>query len=79
MTDIYKIYDWQNKTEWKYKGGNNPTKDPDYIKDRKKLFKEHGNGWWWNWHLVPPSKRPIDLWRGKLFEPNMSGKKKRNA
>tara|TARA_R100001143_G_C3266991_1_gene90410 strand:- start:245 stop:478 length:234 start_codon:yes stop_codon:yes gene_type:complete len=72
-------YDWRNKKIWKYKGGKNPTSDPNYIRDRKKLFKEHGNGWWWNWHLVPPSKRPIDLWNGRTFEPNMSGKKKRNA
>ena len=28
----YKLYDWQNKTEWKYKGGNNPTKDPEKKK-----------------------------------------------
>jgi|TARA_R110002020_G_scaffold369624_1_gene581480 hypothetical protein len=62
-------YDWQNKKTWKYKGKRYPTRDPQYIKDRKKLFKENGNGWWWGWQLVPPSKRPIDLWRGKIFEP----------
>ena len=21
--------------------------DPKYIKERNKLFKENGNGWWW--------------------------------
>jgi hypothetical protein len=21
--------------------------DPEYLKDRDKLFKENGNGWWW--------------------------------
>ena len=64
-----KDYDWQNKKEWKYKGGLDPTKDPRYIKDREKLFKEHGNGWWWGWHLVPPRQRPLDLWDGKVFQP----------
>ena len=40
-------YDWRNKKEWKYKGAKNPLVDPQYIKDRDKLFAEHGNGWWW--------------------------------
>lgn len=62
-------YDWKNKKRWKYKGGQYPTRDPEYIKDRKKLFKENGNGWWWNWQIVPPKKRPIDIWNGKVFEP----------
>ena len=62
-------YDWKNKKGWKYKGGTDPTKDPQYIKDRKKLFKENGNGWWWSWQLAPPKKRPIDIWNGKVFEP----------
>jgi|TARA_R100001594_G_C3979896_1_gene249785 hypothetical protein len=64
-----KDYDWQNKKGWKYKGGLDPTKDPQYRKDREKLFKEHGNGWWWGWHLVPPRQRPLDLWDGKVFQP----------
>ena len=42
-----KDYDWRNKKVWKYKGGDNPTTDPKYIKDRSKLFAENGNGWWW--------------------------------
>ena len=29
---------------WKYRGDVN---DPEYLKDRDKLFKENGNGWWW--------------------------------
>jgi|TARA_R100000234_G_scaffold118690_1_gene99680 hypothetical protein len=66
------IYDWQYKKEWQYKG----ITDPEYIKDRDKLFKENGNGWWWGWHLVPPSKRPIDLWQGKTFEPKPRNKNK---
>ena len=68
-------YDWRNKKEWKYKGGKNPLADPQYVKDRNKLFNENGNGWWWNWHLVEPNKRPIDLWGGKLFEPHRSSTK----
>ena len=42
-------YDWKNKKKWKYKGGDDPTKDPKYIRDRNKLFKENGNGWWWTY------------------------------
>ena len=22
--------------------------DPDYIKDKRELFKKHGNGWWYS-------------------------------
>ena len=29
--------------KWPYKS----FKDPEYIKDRDKLFKKNGNGWWW--------------------------------
>ena len=25
-------------------------RDPEYIKDKNELFREHGNGWWWNPH-----------------------------
>ena len=40
-----KDYDWkQNKPRgWQYDGDVN---DPQYIKDRQKLFAEAGNGWW---------------------------------
>ena len=34
--------------KWHYKGGGDPTRDPKYLKDRQKLFDEHGGGWWWN-------------------------------
>ena len=37
------IYDWKNKKSFPYRGLN----DPKYIKDRKELFKQNGNGWWW--------------------------------
>ena len=38
-------FDWQDwKKGWQYKGD---TDDPQYLKDRSKLFKENGNGWWW--------------------------------
>ena len=37
--------DWQDWTKgWQYKGDID---DPQYLKDRDKLFKENGNGWWW--------------------------------
>lgn len=40
-------YDWKTnklKREWPYKG--DAPDDPEYIKDKKKLFNENGNGWW---------------------------------
>tara|TARA_R100000152_G_C6781957_1_gene217769 strand:- start:2278 stop:2460 length:183 start_codon:yes stop_codon:yes gene_type:complete len=39
-------HDWQNlkgKENWPYKGLD----DPKYIKDRSKIFKMNGNGWWY--------------------------------
>jgi|TARA_R110002020_G_scaffold3177_2_gene14553 hypothetical protein len=37
--------DWKEwESGWKYKGD---IRDPQYLKDRNKLFKENGNGWWW--------------------------------
>ena len=39
--------DWKNWNKgFPYKNGIN---NPQYKKDRDKLFKEHGNGWWWEW------------------------------
>ena len=36
------IYDWRNTNKgWPYKGD---LRDPEYLKDRDKLFKESGNG-----------------------------------
>ena len=60
-------YDWRKKAGWTYKGKSCPWRDPQYIKDRDKLFKKNGNGWWWGWHLAKPDKRPIDLWPGRKF------------
>ena len=37
----------ERKKRWDYKDGD-PTQDPKYLKDRQKLFDEHGGGWWWN-------------------------------
>ena len=48
-----KIYDWQYKVEWRYKGGDDPTSDPQYIKDRDAFFAENGNGWWWSVQRFP--------------------------
>ena len=40
-----KSVDWKVwKGGWKYKGDIDA---PQYLKDRDKLFKENGNGWWW--------------------------------
>ena len=40
-----KSLDWRGWTKgWKYRGDVN---DPEYLKDRDKLFKENGNGRWW--------------------------------
>jgi len=39
------IQDWKKspKKGFPYKGID----DPKYIADRKKLFDQNGNGWWW--------------------------------
>tara|TARA_R110000744_G_scaffold281169_1_gene393097 strand:+ start:368 stop:583 length:216 start_codon:yes stop_codon:yes gene_type:complete len=34
----------QWKRGWPYKGD---VDDPRYMIDRKEVFKESGNGWWW--------------------------------
>ena len=31
---------------WPYEG--DAPDDPEYLKDRNKVFKENGNGWWWH-------------------------------
>ena len=39
-------YDWKKKaTGWPFK--EDAPYDPKYIRERDKLFKENGNGWWW--------------------------------
>ena len=79
MTEYKKEYNWKNQTRfnWNYKG-KNPCNDPQYMKDRKEFFAKHGNGWWWGWQLVPPSKRPIDLWAGKKFKRVYNFKRRSN-
>ena len=38
--------DWKQwKNGWKYK--KDAPHDPEWEKDRNKLFKKNGNGWWW--------------------------------
>ena len=38
--------DWKQwKSGWKY--GADAPKNRQWNKDRKKLFKINGNGWWW--------------------------------
>ena len=39
-------YDWKKIKDWKYPYKGNTLSDPQYIKDREKLFKGY-NGWWW--------------------------------
>jgi len=31
---------------------DDPTTDEKYLKDRAELFREHGNGWWWQPELT---------------------------
>tara|TARA_R100000742_G_C4265968_1_gene84047 strand:+ start:439 stop:609 length:171 start_codon:yes stop_codon:yes gene_type:complete len=31
-------------------GDGDVLKNKKYINDRNKLFRENGNGWWWNYH-----------------------------
>ena len=80
MTAYEKKYNWKNQRtyHWKYKGKNNPCSDPRYVRDRKKFFAKNGNGWWWGWKLVPPDKRPIDLWSGKQFLKENNYKRRSN-
>ena len=42
-----KVDDWKawNKG-WPYKG--DAPNDPEYLKDRNKLFQSNGIGWWWD-------------------------------
>ena len=35
--------DWKEWIPYPYKGLN----DPEYLKDKAKMFNKHGNGWWW--------------------------------
>ena len=73
--NVLGIY-WEKYKDWKYPYNTRSVfTDPKYIKDRDETFSKTGNGWWWNWHLVEPNKRPIDLWGGKLFEPHRSSTK----
>ena len=38
--------DWKQwKSGWKYT--EDAPKDKQWKKDREKLFKQNGNGWWW--------------------------------
>ena len=46
------------KNKWNYKGDEYPIRDPEYLKDRKKLFDEHGGGWWWGLDDTKRSRYP---------------------
>ena len=46
------------RNSWAYKGGENPTLDPKYLRDRKKLFDEHGGGWWWRLNIISYRRNP---------------------
>jgi len=42
----YTDYEWRKlKKGWQYKG--DAPEDKEWQKDRKKLFRKNGNGWWW--------------------------------
>tara|TARA_R100000458_G_C8052248_1_gene98881 strand:- start:52 stop:222 length:171 start_codon:yes stop_codon:yes gene_type:complete len=31
-------------------GDGDVMKNKKYLKDRNKLFRKNGNGWWWSYH-----------------------------
>ena len=59
MKKIEKLGNWKHcpSKGWPYKGA--APDDTQYIKDRNKLFKENGNGWWWT-QGAPMWRRSLD-------------------
>ena len=43
-------------TNWPY-GYGDVLEDKKYLKDRRELFREHGNGWWWEESPKEPFRR----------------------
>ena len=46
-------------------------RNKQYMKDRTKLFNEHGNGWWWELHKTP-NDRYLD--KNRLSRKRFAGK-----
>tara|TARA_R100001082_G_C4355654_1_gene156737 strand:+ start:1546 stop:1770 length:225 start_codon:yes stop_codon:yes gene_type:complete len=65
--------DWKKnpKSGFLYKS----TTDPKYIRDRNKLFKENGNGWWW-YHGTNLAKYTSNY---SLLMEKLLGEKKENG
>jgi len=40
--------EWRCFINWEFPYKGNTLSNPQYIKDKEKLFKENGNGWWCN-------------------------------
>jgi len=64
------IYDWKkwiNKKTFPFKNGIN---SPKYKEARQKLFKKHGNGWWWGngWWSDEVKETPMEYNRRKRKE-----------
>ena len=47
MSDINER-DWRNHIGWEFPYKGHTMSNPQYIKDKAKLFAENGNGWWCN-------------------------------
>lgn len=66
MSDINR-FDWKKVENWKYpyKGLN----DPEYLKDRDKMFEGH-NGWWWEkgWWSDEKYETPMEYNQRKRAE-----------
>ena len=37
---------WRDQSK-RFPYGENVLEDKKYLKDRREMFLEHGNGWWW--------------------------------
>ena len=40
--------EWRCFIGWEYPYKGHTLSNPKYIKDRDRMFKKNGNGWWWN-------------------------------
>ena len=62
--------DWKDWVPYPYKNGKYAClSQPEYIRDRDKLFKGH-NGWWWGdgwWSDIVPES-PVEYHRRKRKE-----------
>ena len=41
--------EWRKTLGWVFPYEGHTLSNPQYIKDREKLFKKNGNGWWCNY------------------------------